>query len=283
MNKFVYILTVLIIILILYNKWQVTLRLSSFSDYSGNNKKVALCFFGLCRTTNYTNTSIEKYIYKALEKLNINYDTYLHTYKINKEYNNQWSGEKNMQINNDNWKLLNPKVHMIEDEDLISNTLDLPKYRTLGDPWNTNFNSLDNVILTLRSIYQVTTLWSNSGITYDAVIYLRPDVLYLKPLKIEYFNMINDHNILLPNFGEFPINDRFAIGTPRVMQIYGERFINAYNYSLIHQLHAETYLNDVLKNNNINIVTIHFRFCRIRMDGSNSEKEFYLEDYQDIN
>jgi hypothetical protein len=244
--------------------------------------KVAICFIGLCRTTNYTITSIEKYIYRALDKLNIKYDIYLHTYEINKEYNNEWSNEKNVKINNDNWKLLRPNQYIIENEDEVSINLDLFKYRTMGDPWNTKFISLDNVILSLWSAYQVTQLWKNSNIDYDAVIYLRPDILYLKPLEPEFFNKIYENNILLPDFEEFPINDRFAIGNPRVMQIYGERFINAYSYSLSKQLHAESYLNYILNINNIIIDKIHFRFCRIRMDGSNADKKYFLEDYKNI-
>ena len=273
MNKILFLILIYIAILsiIIYN------------NYSNNIKinKVAICFIGLCRTTNYTISSIDKYIYNALDKMNIKYDTYLHTYEINKIYNNEWSGEKNMKIDNDNWKLLNPDYHLIENEDTVSSKLNLFKYRKHGDPWNTKFRSLDNVILSLWSTYQVTQLWKNSDIKYDAIIYLRPDVLYLKPLKIDYFNMINHHNILLPDFEEFPINDRFAIGSPETMIIYGERFLNAYKYSLYHQLHAETYLNYILHFNNIKIIKIHFRFCRIGMDGSNRDKNYYY-DYNNI-
>jgi hypothetical protein len=254
----------------------------SIKNESKKVKRVAICFIGICRTTNFTSSSIEKYIYRALDKINIKYDIYLHTYEINKEYNNEWSNEKNFKINNDNWKLLRPNKYMIENEDEVSTKLDLFKYRTHGDPWNTKFVSLNNVILSLWSAYQVTQLWKNSNIEYDAVIYLRPDILYIKPLELKFFNMIYENNILLPNFEEMPINDRFAIGCPRVMQIYGERFIHAYDYSLSYQLHAETYLNYILNINNIIIDKIHFRFCRIRMDGSNTDKGFFLEDYKNI-
>jgi len=266
MNKILFFILIYIAILsiIIYNNYNNNIKVN----------KVAICFFGLCRSTNHTISSIDKYIYKALDNMNIKYDTYLHTYEINKLYNNVWSGEKNIQINNDNWKLLKSNKNLIENEDTISTKLNLFKYRKHGDPWNTNFKSLDNVILSLWSQYQVTQLWKNSNIEYDAIIYLRPDVLYLKPLKIDYFNMISHNNILLPNFEEFPINDRFAIGSPEIMTIYGERFLYAYKYSLYHQLHAESFLYYILDYYNINIIKIHFRFCRISIDGLNRDTNY---------
>ena len=67
----------------------------------------------------------------------------------------------------------------------------------------------------------------------------------------DYFNLIDDNLIIIPNFAEHPINDRFAIGNPHVMQIYGERYTSAYKYSLENQLHTESFLNDYLIKNNI--------------------------------
>jgi hypothetical protein len=244
--------------------------------------KVAVCFYGLCRSTHFTIKSIRKNIYNALDNLDINYDVYLHTYKIDKEYNNSWSGETKQKINNDNWKLLNPIKFLIENEDDVIKQLDLPKYRTHGDPWSfigdNTFNTLNNAILTLYSTYQVTQLWKNSKIKYDIIISLRPDMLFVNPILINYLNQINNNIIILTDFAEHPINDRFAMGNSTVMQIHGERFLGAYNYSLSHPLHAETYLNYILENNAINIKKINFVFLRLRLNGTSPD----LQDLQDL-
>ena len=230
--------------------------------------KIAVCFYGLCRSTNLTISSIKKNIYNALDNLNVEYDVYLHTYIINKEYNNKWSGELKQKINNDNWKLLNPKYSLIENEDDVIKQLDLPKYRTNGDPWSfeggNSFNTLNNAILSMYSTYQVTQLWKNSN--YDIVISLRPDILYINPITMNFLNKINDNIIVLSNFAEYPINDRFAMGNSKIMQIHGERFLHAYNYSLSHPLHAETYLIYILNNNNVKILKINFKFLRLRLN-----------------
>ena len=214
--------------------------------------------------------------------MNINYDVYSHTYNINKDYNNTWSQELNIKINNDNCKLLNSKYVLIEDEDEIKEKINIESYRTHGNPWAsligiytgkpcTDFITLDNAILSLYSTYQVTNMWKQSGIEYDAIIYLRPDVLYINPLTKDYFNLIDDNLIIIPNFAEHPINDRFAIGNPHVMQIYGERYTSAYKYSLENQLHTESFLNDYLIKNNIKILKINFKFCRMSINGINRD------------
>jgi hypothetical protein len=125
----------------------------------------------------------------------------------------------------------------------------------------------------------VTQLWKNSNTNYDIIISLRPDVLYINPIKITDLNKINDNIIVLSNFAEHPINDRFAMGNYDVMQIHGERFINAYNYSLSHPLEAEKYLIYILKNNNIKIIKIDFIFLRLRLNKTSPD----LQNLYDIN
>jgi len=244
---------------------------------NSNQKKVAVCFFGLCRSTQYTVDSIKKNIYSALDNLNVDYDVYLHTYKIDKEYNNIWAGEINQTINNNNYKLLNPKYVLIEDDENITKQLDFVKYRTHGDPWGRNddnkYTILNNAIKGMYSIYQVTNMWKKSNINYDIIICLRPDVLYLNPITMDYLNQINDNVIVIPDFAEYPINDRFAMGNPSVMERYGNRYLEAHEYSKVKGLHTETYLNDYLNKYNINIIKINFKFCRISITGENRDPE----------
>jgi len=238
------------------------------------NPNIAICFYGLCRSTNYTIESINKCIFEALKNLHFNYDVYLHTYKLSTPYTNLRNSEENIMLDNDLYKLLNPNVYKIDDQDDIKKTdsLMFNKYRTNGDPWSNDFKSLDNLILGLYSLYQVTQLWKTSNKTYDYIIYIRPDVKFLTPLNISFFMNLNNSNIALPNFDEYPVNDRFAIGKPNVMLLYGERYLYAYEYSLLNKLHAETFLQYLLKTNNVHIIKINFKFQRIRANGDNYDE-----------
>lgn len=261
----IYLLIFILVLYLIYRKNKL------HYNNNPNNPKVALCFFGICRSTNYTIESINKYIYEPLKQMNFDYDIYLHTFTMNTIYNNPRNNEKNVMLDNDLYKLIKPDIYKIDDQDEIKKTIDFTKYRSKGDPWLNNFKSLDNLILALYSLNQVTQLWKNSNIRYDYIIYLRPDVLFLQPLELSYFNQLNNTNIILPNFHKYPINDRFAIGLPNIMLKYGERYNYSYNYSLINKLHAEEYLNYILYINSIKIININFKFCRIRANGNNND------------
>lgn len=67
--------------------------------------KVAVCFYGLCRSTNYTIESINNFIFEPLKQLNFNYHIYLHTFNITTPYTNPRNNEENIMLDN-NFKSL---------------------------------------------------------------------------------------------------------------------------------------------------------------------------------
>tara|TARA_A100001015_G_scaffold310292_1_gene411407 strand:+ start:1208 stop:2218 length:1011 start_codon:yes stop_codon:yes gene_type:complete len=123
--------------------------------------KIAILFWGLTRSLKYTINSINKNIFDILKKNNIDYDIYLHTYKVNKLYTNNRSKEKNVKLDFNEYKLLNPKYFIYDDLDEIKNKLNFKLYRTHDDPWpeeQNNYKTLDNFILALYSKLQITNL-----------------------------------------------------------------------------------------------------------------------------
>lgn len=235
--------------------------------------KISLCFWGLCRSTEHTIESIEECILKPLRREGHDYDIYLHTYTLYRSYTNIRSQEYNIQLKNTLWKLLNPKEYIIEHQDAVDIHLKLDKYRTHGNPWagddNNTFSTLDNHIRALWSLKQVTSLWRGTGIVYDAVIYLRPDVQYLTYLSPIWLQNLTLNTIKIPNFHLMDgCNDRFAIGAPPVMEMYGNRFHQAYEYSLRNSLHSEKFLAHILNKHKIEIEYIPIRFRRIRANGA---------------
>lgn len=241
--------------------------------------RVAICSWGICRSTDYTIESIEHNIFNPLRNADIEYDIYLHTYNLYKPYENVRSGEYNIQMKNTLWKLLKPIASCIENQEDIDNILQLEKYRIYGSPWKEDykFQTLNNHVRALWSLKQVTDLWSNSGIQYDAIIYIRPDVRFMIPIKIEWLTTILPNSIVLPNFQMIGgVNDRFAIIKPGTAKVYGSRFNGALEYSKSHQLHSELYLSSVLKNRGIIINPVYFPFRRIRANGNIQDEDTKL-------
>ena len=233
---------------------------------------VAICFFGLTRSLKLTMPSIQKYLFDPLFNHGIKYDTYLHTYKMKEPYSNPRAGEKNIILDANEYKLLEPNFHMVEDKFVVSNYLGLEKYRKKGNPWDENsektndYTTLDNHILYLWSQKQLTDMVKKNG-RYTHMIFCRPDVLYQTPLDISWFS---SNKVLFPNFGIYSgINDRFAIGQSEQMMVYGSRFLHALAYSKKNPLASEKFLFDTLKKNKIETEQIDFQFVRVR---ANAEK-----------
>lgn len=241
--------------------------------------RVALCFWGLCRSTDITYESIKRYIFDSLENAGIDYDIYLHTYTLYRPYTNLRSNETNVQLKNTLWKLLNPLNYSIEHQDKVDRGLSFEKYRTQGNPWGDtyDYSTLDNHIRSLWSLKQVTNLWKISEKVYTKIIYLRPDVLFKTPLNIEWIKSPLKQTILIPEFHNvYDCNDRFAIGEPEAMLVYGERFNAAYEYSKKKKLHSEGFLADRIKDRGYNFRKIPFVFQRIRANGLVSEADANL-------
>lgn len=234
--------------------------------------KVALCFWGLCRSTDLTIQSIQDYIFKPLREAGIEYTVFLHTYTLYRKYSNTRANESPMFLKNTLWKLLEPCISKIENQDLIDPILEFEKYRTHGNPWSsdsgTDWETLNNHIRSLWSLKEVTYLWESSSDTYDRVIYLRPDVLFQTPLQLKWLYECKPNEIYIPNFHiYFGSNDRFAIGYPNTMKVYGNRYKSAYTYSLHYPLHSEAFLTYILENEKIQIHKIPIFFSRVRANG----------------
>jgi hypothetical protein len=241
--------------------------------------KVALCFWGLCRSTDLTIQSIQTCIFQPLQDAGIQYDIYLHTYTLYRPYSNPRAKEEKLQLKNTAWKLLQPTRESIEDQDDVDKKLDLKTYRALGNPWpdDPSYTTLDNHIRALWSLKQVTSLWLSKEKEYSCIVYLRPDVKFKKPINPEWVLNVNSSSVRIPNFHLVDgCNDRFAIGSPECMRIYGNRFDNALQYSYCNLLHSERFLAYELKRNAIRIDLIFFRFIRIRADGQPCPSDLQL-------
>lgn len=236
--------------------------------------KVAICFFGLTRSLKFTLPSIQKYIFDPLRNHGIRYETYLHTYKVKKPYSNPRAGERNIILDANEYKLLEPNFHLVENKEIVSKNLHLEKYRTKGDPWGKekaavkgDFTTLDNHILYLWSLKQLTGMVKDKN--YSHIIFCRPDVLYQVPLDISWFSFTSEtKKICIPNFGLCgDVNDRFALGRPEQMIPYGNRFDDALAYSKKKPLASEAYLIDTMRKHRIQYEHVNFYFVRVRATG----------------
>jgi len=231
--------------------------------------KVALCFWGLTRSLKFTIDSIREYILKPLDDNNIEYAIFMHTFSMSSKYYNPRAGEENIQLDFDEHHLLSPDFFKMEDQDAIKEQIQIKKYRTLPDPWNTNYICLDNFICAMYSKKQLGIMVKESNIHFDYIVYLRPDVRYITPLDQRYFHVTHQNTICTPNFHLFPkLNDRLAIITSSNLKTYSEMFDEMYEYSRLYPLHSERFQHNIITRRfrwNVQYIPIHFN--RVRADG----------------
>lgn len=85
--------------------------------------KIALVFWGLTRCLTKTYPNIKEKILDYLKNNNIDYKIFLHTYHFKNNYTNLRTGEKNIKLNFEEYKLLTPDYFQIDDQDLVKKKL----------------------------------------------------------------------------------------------------------------------------------------------------------------
>ena len=232
--------------------------------------KVALAFFGITRSLKYTIHSIDAIFMNFFKKNNISYTIFLHTYSLS-NYQNTRTEENLPNVDNNEYKLLNPDYIEIDNQDKIKNNICIEQYRTFPDAWNiADYNTTDNFLLAQYSKSRVTQMITNTNIEFDNILFIRPDCLYIRHLDLVYLQNADDISIVIPNFhldGPFKFNDRFCITNYKTYKLYGDVFKYMLDISKKQSLHSETVLGQLMDSFKLKIIRVPFIFKRIRCNG----------------
>lgn len=236
------------------------------------NKKVAIIFYGLTRTLHKTHESIKQNLFKQLEDNSIQYDIFIHTNLINGPYNNMWTGEKiENYINEDVKKILNPKFYIFDNQEEIINKINFDEYYTKLGNWTGLSETMTkylirNLCLALYSKKQITKIFDKHINDYDFAIIIRPDTELLNKIDVNYFNELNDNNIIIPSIDWFRgCNDRICMGKPNVISYCGKLFDQLKEYSKKKSIISERFFLDKLNEKGISIIKKNINYKQIRI------------------
>jgi len=235
-------------------------------------KKVAILFFGLTRTLGKTVESLKKNLFEPLKEKSIDYDIFIHTYKIFGPYQNSWSHENVDCYNNEDVEhLLNPKYYIFDNQETIANSIDFNEYyKNLGN-W-TGMSSdmtkylIKNMCLALYSKKQIMLLFNEHIHEYDYAIIIRPDTELHNKIDVHYFDELNESTIIIPEKDWYHgCNDRICIGKPNVISYCGTLFDDLKTYSENKSIISERYFLDKLNEKSIMIIPKKIEYCNLRV------------------
>lgn len=157
--------------------------------------KIAVCLSGQPRTVN----RVWKSLYANLLS-RMDCDLFIYTsepYSVDDEF----------------WHIINPKEYLIESQ------LPFPELEASIAPNYAHPNILNNYLQQVYGYKKVWELKEESGIKYDAVIRTRPDVEYLHPFTLEFFDLTKLN--LVPRIIDYDRNqcstDIFFVGSEDTM------------------------------------------------------------------
>jgi len=197
-------------------------------------KKVAIVYFGLLRCLDRVYKSHEKYIFDVFKKNNLEYKIFIHTWKTSD--GKQMKGDKYVSEsqNYEQNKLIKPYKYTIDNQEDFINNIDFDKYfyKDIWDKighhkkgeWRPGL--IKNHLCALESQKRVIKMVSSTGIDFDYIMFVRPDVMFQYEFPINTIEHLNNYEngILIPNFAHYEgVNDRFAMMNYNYSKYYANR------------------------------------------------------------
>jgi len=232
-----------------------------------NNIKTALCLSGYLRTFEQNFNHLNKFIIEPL-----NCDIFIHIWDtVGLSLRGFDKSTKDINVNNILHKInamYKPKLIVIEQSrnfNFNTKILELKNFE------NRDVNGLMAMFYKIKQCNQLKLQYEKeNNFSYDYVIRYRPDILIKQSLNVKDLN--NDF-INIPKHGDFGgINDQFAIGNSKNMNIYSNIYDNILKYiSMNIPLNPEKILKFHLEYNQLRIKRFDFRYIIKRSSGSDQD------------
>ncbi len=245
-----------------------------FASASANKKlKVAVCYWGLTRSTKKVYPSHFEKVFNVLDANGIEYDIFMHTWQLAGKQRVWWN-EISIPIDYEEYKFLNPKFYRIDNQDMFTNHLDFGKY-FYQNVWDKKGDCMDgewpaklilNHLCALESQKRVTEMVEQSGNHYDLVMYMRPDVWFFDILDVRTFFDLKENEIIIPAGRNYEgLCDTFAILSYKTAPIYAKRIDHIAEFRKHNgRIVSEKYVKYICDKNNLNVKEMEFNFDIVR-------------------
>jgi hypothetical protein len=229
--------------------------------------------YGLTRNLSKTAPAFHRYLFNVLKDNGIEYDLFIHTYRIEGAYHNMWSNEHtNNYKNEDVQSLLKPKHFIFDNQSDIISTIPFEDYHSMPLIWVKERPyhprrvkpMIQNLCLGLYSKLKVTELFSRYHSHYSAAMIIRPDLLLKSPFDISLFKLLSPTNIIIPTQDNHcGCNDRLCIGKPLTIMYVGNMFRALLMFSKHFIVNSERFMQHHISK--FNVIKAHIPYQTLRI------------------
>ncbi len=242
---------------------------------------IAICYYGLTRSTKFVYKSHIENLFEPLQKAGIEYDTFVHTW-ITKEATT-WNGKDTNPVTPEDGKLLNPTLFKVDDEDEFIASVPFSDYH-YDDVWKTHGDSRQpghewhptmvlNHICLMEAMRRSTNLCFSYGKEYDYILYMRPDVNVPKAFSVSCLDTIGKNDAAVLNYKHFEgYNTNVVILPFKKCRPFADRIYEAAEFRKTQgRLVTEKYTKYILDKYYDSVRQIVFPVERVRSNGEKIE------------
>ena len=236
----------------------------------------AIIYFGLTRSVIKTHETHKKNVFDILQKKNITYKSFMHTWSTKDGTQNVWEETIPQKIDYSEYKLLSPDFYKIDDEDefLESVNMDMYFYKDVWEKIGHSGNGewlprlVSNYICMLESQkrgFDMVKENSLKGDTFKFIMFIRPDITIHNELPIESI-LANPDKIHIPNHCHCEgLNDQCTIMKYEYAHIFGNRISELAEFRRTQgRIVAEKYCKFIIYKYNIPVNELDFQFSITR-------------------
>ena len=234
--------------------------------------RVAICYWGMTRSTRHVYKSHEENLRAPLNQAGISYDIYMHTWAT--DTNRIWNKDSPIPCDYEEYRLLRPTAYKIDDQAAFLEEIDWSQYfnKSLwdskgdcpqGEWWP---ELIRNHLCALESMKRVTQMIEG---VYDYVLYMRPDAEIYTPLPVSALTNLSGNDIAIPAYDSNEgYNDKFAAMCYDQCKPYAFRIDCAAEYRRGNgRIVSEKYTKFIV-DAHYRLKPIEFRFALCRPDGT---------------
>lgn len=227
--------------------------------------RVAICYFGLTRSLRKVVESHQRYLFETLKEGGIKFDIYVHTW-IGSLIHRRGNDKDVYHCDPGESFVLNPDRVCIDNQDKFLQTITFSDYfykdvfETYGEGRSTEWfpDLILYHICSVESQRRVISMARDSGIKYDKILMLRPDLLFSEAFPIEPFQECIEGLVFIPqNDSGEGYNDKLALFNASEIDAYASRGSRMKDYrATVGRIVGEKYLKYTLDTHGFRVLPL---------------------------